>query len=792
MKFTLSWLKEFLDTDAGLGTIVEKLTALGLEVESVVDKSAELAPFVVAEIVKADPHPDADKLRVCQVLTMTGERTVVCGAPNARAGIKVVLADIGVMIPAGGFRIKQSKIRGVESNGMLCSASELGLDGDSAGIIELPNDAPIGASIVSVLGLDDVLIEIAITPNRGDCLGVYGVARDLAAAGLGTLKTLDISPVKSQVKTPITIQTKTENCRAFAGRLIKHVKNGESPQWLQDRLKSIGLRPISALVDITNYFTFAYGRPLHVYDATKITGGIVARDAMEGEILAALNGKTYKIPVGLCVIADDAGVLGLGGVIGGEASGCSETTTDVLLECAWFEPAAIARTGRALSIDSDARYRFERTVDAGFVMHAAELATKMIVELCGGSETQVGELHLAGALPDLTRHIMFDPKTIATLGGLELPEREVKKILHDLGFKVEASGSAWKVTTPSYRPDVEAKADIVEEILRIHGYDAIPEVVLPPITTKAVETNPQEQRTRITRRTLAAQGMLGVCHFAFTDRASAERFKGYGTLVEVINPISSELDTMRPNMLPALMQAVQRNIDRGFKDVALYEVGAVFSGLGSAFQHGMATGVRTGNTATHWLDKPRAVDVFDVKADVLAVLASLGMDTEKLRVDTNVPDWYHPGKSGRIGLGKITVATFGILHPAVLRQYGVEQEIAAFEIHLDNVPQKRNKDVREALKVSDFQATKRDFAFVLDDAIPAADLVAGIRGAERVLLKDISLFDVYAGKGIPEGKKSLALSVIMQAEDRTLSEEDITRVTTAIISAAKKLGAELR
>ena len=795
MKFTLSWLKEYLDTDATQAQIVEKLTALGLEVESVQDRAAELADFVVAEILEAEQHPDADKLRVCKVRTVSDERVIVCGAPNARAGLKVVLADIGVWIPAGDFRIKKAKIRGVESCGMMCSFDELGLESSSDGIIELPLDAPVGAKAVDVLGLDEVVIEIAITPNRGDCLGVYGIARDLAAAGLGTLKPLDKSAVVSHQKSDITVSIKTEDCRLFACRSIKNIGNGDSPAWLQERLKSVGLRPISALVDVTNYFTVAFGRPLHVYDAKKLSGNIYARASVAGEELLALNAKTYTLPENLCVIADDAGVLGLGGVIGGEPSGCQLDTTEVFLECAWFEPAAIVRSGRALSIDSDARYRFERTVDTGFVVDAAEMATRMIVELCGNANTQVGELVVAGTVPDLSKTVSMSAQDVASLGGVDLHADEIKNILQRLGFVVKDTASGWSVTSPSWRPDIDGKADMVEEVLRIHGYDNIPEASLPPVVRGAAgtEVKVDEQRARISRRVLAARGLLGVCHFAFIDRVNAERFKGNAkALVEVINPISAELDTLRPSLVPALMQAVARNIDRGFKDVALYEVGGVFSGIGADRQHAMAVGVRSGATPTHWEAKPRSIDVFDVKADVLAVLSALGMDTDKLKVTTDVPAWYHPGKAGRIGLGKLTVATFGMLHPSWLRQAGIEQDIAVFEVHLDAIPQKRNKAEAVALKVSDFQATKRDFAFVVDAALPAGELLSAIRGAEKVLLKDVQLFDVYAGKGVPEGKKSLALSIVLQADDRTLSEEDILRVTNAVLAAAKKTGAELR
>jgi phenylalanyl-tRNA synthetase beta chain len=800
MKFTLSWLKEYLDTDASSAQIVEKLTALGLEVESVQDRGAQLADFVVAEILDAQPHPDADKLRVCNVRTATDERVIVCGAPNARAGLKVVLADIGVWIPAGDFRIKKTKIRGVESCGMMCSADELGLSDGSDGIIELPLDTPVGAKVVDVLGLNDVLIDIAITPNRGDCLGVYGVARDLAAAGLGRLRPLDVSAYASHKQSDVTVSIVTQDCPLFAGRSINSVRNGDSPQWLQDRLKSVGLRPISTLVDITNYFTIAFGRPLHVYDADKVQGNIVVRPSREGEELQALNGKTYTLPKNLCVIADEAGALGLGGVIGGEPSGCSADTTRVVVECAWFEPAAIVRSGRALGIDSDARYRFERSVDAGFVEAAAHMATRMIVELCGTDATQVGELVVAGHAPTLSRTITMRAADITALGGIALPEAEIQRILSAIGCKVEdvqgdGDAGAWRVTTPSWRADMEGKADIVEEVLRISGYDAIAEVPLPQAARPLVAAQPNsvDARTRTARQILASRGLLGVCHFAFIDRENAQRFQGDAKLlVEVINPISAELDTLRPSLVPALLAAVQRNVDRGFKDVALSEVGSVFGGIGMEHQHAMAVAVRSGATPQHWHDKPRPVDVFDVKADVLAVLAGYGMDTEKLRITTDVPAWYHPSKSGRIGLGKTTVAYFGMVHPAWLRQAGVEQDVALCEIFIDNVPQKRGKAEAIALKVSDFQATKRDFAFVVDEALPAADVLSAVRNAEKTLLKEVQLFDVYAGKGVPEGKKSLAISVVLQSDDKTLLEDDIVRVSQSIIVAAQKIGAQLR
>lgn len=786
MKFTLSWLKDFLDTDASVDAIAEKLTAIGLEVESVEDKGKELAMFTVAEILTAEKHPDADKLQVCKVLAHDGERTVVCGAPNARAGLKVALADLGATIPANGLVIEKRKVRGVESCGMLCSAKELGLGNDEAGIIELPTKAKVGDSIVQVLGLDDVLIDVAITPNRGDCLGVYGIARDLAAAGIGTHKKISQPKLNLSGDAGRAIQLKTEDCRQFVGCLIEGVSNGESPEWLQKKIKSVGLRPISVLVDITNYFTVAYGRPLHVYDADKLNGDIIVRRSEGGEILEALNDKQYELPAGLCVIADEKNLLGLGGVVGGVPSSCTAETKNVFLECAWFEPVAIARTGQSLSIDTDARQRFERTVDPAFVKQGAELAVAMIVELCGG---KASELVVAGDAPKLQREISFTTEEVENLGGVKFKADRIQSILTDLGFAVSGQGDSLKAVSPSWRPDMEFAADIVEEILRIDGYQHIPEIPLPPAYAKP-DAASISTRNNAMRQALVTRGMKEATHFGFVSEKEASAFLNGLKPVEVQNPISADLDTMRPSLLPGLLAALHKNMNRNFFDLSLFELGTVFHGLTAEQQPLMMAGVRTGKEPVSWSGKPRAHDAFDVKADVFALLEAVGFSS-RVQVSREVPAWYHPGKSGKLSLGKNLLGYFGAIHPAIQRAFDLDQEVFAFELYPDAIPAKAGKS-REAIRLSDFQPVKRDFAFLVDADMAADDLLGAVRGAEKKLLQEITLFDVYEGKGMPEGKKSLAFSVTLQADDRTLTDEEINKVAQAIIAAAEKQGAQLR
>ncbi len=798
MKFTLSWLKEHLDTDKTVDELSVALTAIGLEIEEIQDFVSKLSSFTVAEVLEAEQHPDADKLRVCNVKAHDGERIIVCGAPNARAGIKVALADIGVYIPKGDFTIKKSKIRGVESLGMLCSADELGLEGDAAGILELPADAKVGDEIAGYLGVDDVLFEIAITPNRGDALGVYGIARDLAAAGMGTLKPIAKPSFKPSGASATSVTLESDACPYFVSRTISGVTNGESPDWMQRKLQSVGVRPISALVDITNYMTMTYGRPLHVYDADRLKGGITVRDTRDGEYLEALNDKAYNLPDGLCAIADESGVIGLGGVVGGTSTGCEADSVNVLLESAWFDPISIANTGRNLQIDSDARYRFERTVDPEFTAEGADIATQLIMDICGSDSSEVSELLITGNKPDITHSVSLSPDIIRKMSGITIDDAEIQAILEKLGFAVKASGADWTVTSPSYRPDMALKADIVEEVLRIYGYDNIPEIALPAAApSTASKGNDTEITSRLVRRTWANRGLDGVYHYAFGEQAHALRFAPEGNdelkFVEVVNPISSDLSIMRTNLLPAMLAATSRNIARNMRNVALFEFGNVFFGASPDTQPMHAATVRTGTSAQHWSSKPKAVDAFDAKADLFAALSTLGVDVNKVKVTTDAPSWYHPGKSGRVSLGgKITLGYFGSIHPQILRMMDIEQEVVACEVMPQNIPSKRKAAKMVAIKTSDFQATKRDFAFIVDETVAAGDIINAINNAEKKLLQDVTLFDVYQGKGVEDGKKSIALSVTLQATDRTLSEDDITRVSDAIIAAAGKQGAVLR
>ncbi len=767
MKFPLSLLKRFLATDASLEVIGATLTNIGLEVESIEDKAAALSPFVVAEILEAERHPQADKLQVCKVKSINGTLQIVCGAPNARAGIKVALANIGTIIPTNGLEIKKAAVRGVDSQGMLCSAAELGLGADGGGIIELPLDAPIGQSIVETLNLNDPIIDIAITANRGDCMGVYGVARDLAAAGLGTLKPLCAPSITGTSTCPITVTiTDTDGCPAFMGRVIRGVKNGPSPQWLQDVLTKSGMRPISTLVDITNYFTIAFGRPLHVYDLANVTGNITVRTARDGEKFFALNEKEYTLSPRDCVIADDARVLGIGGVMGGSHSGVSESTTDILLEVAVFNPLRIAKTGRALQIDSDARARFERGIDAGFVQLAELRASELILELCGGTPT---EATLVGAIDQSPKPIAFSPEAINTLGGTSIARERMKEILIALGFRFAGES---EVIAPTWRHDVSQPADLAEEVLRIVGLDAIPSTPLPKPTHIVRSTlTPTQTRLASIRRTLAARGLHETYGWGFVSEKQAILFGGQREELQLLNPISAELSVMRPNLLPHLLAAVASNAARGQKNLALFEQGAVFIDPTPHGQKTVAAGVRCGlrNGETHWQQPTAIANAYDAKADVAAVLALAGLDVAKLQITRNVPTWYHPGRSGAVTLGKTIIAYFGELHPAILKAVEIDFPVVAFEVMLDSLPPVKPAK-RKAISSSDYQAVTRDFAFVLDKATPSADLVAAIQKAEKNLLQQVTLFDVYEGKGVSEGKKSLALTVTLQATDRTLTE----------------------
>lgn len=787
MKFTLAWLKDHLDTKASLEEITTTLTAIGLEVEEVVNHGDALKDFIVAEINAANPHPDADKLQYCDVNDGSTTHKIVCGAPNARKGIKVVLAREGVYIPGGDFTIKKTKIRGLESCGMLCSEAELGIEGDADGIMELPADAPVGESIVPILGLDDPMIEIAITPNRGDCLGVRGIARDLAAAGLGVLKPLVIDPEQGSFKPAVDVNIDVpEDCPKFIGCEIRGVKNGASPEWLQRRLKAIGLRPISALVDITNYISYNLGRPSHVYDVAKLEGDITVRHAREGESFVALNGKEYHLKPGMTVIADDAKVLGLGGIMGGESTACDEKTVDVFLEVALFNPLNIAQTGRALMIDSDARYRFERKVDPAGAATGAELAIRMITATCGGD---VSEWCVVGQQPKWQHSIQFRPSHVESLGGVWVEDAKIKHILQHLGFHIEsAQADYWVLNVPSYRPDIEGEADVVEEILRINGYDNIPTVSLPAAVEKP-QLSFVEKASGLARRALAARGFMELCSWAFMREDNARLFAAHNPALVVANPISSDLNYMRPSILPNLIEAAARNKARGMHSLNLFEVGSQFAGITPQDQSQVAATLRTGDNAPKQVhQQPRAVDVFDAKADALAILTASGFDASKVQVRADAPDYYHPGRSGTLTLGpKVVLGYFGELHPLVLQEMDYKGQAVACEVFIDAIPAPKAKTTsKPLLQASDFQAVERDFAFLANDNVIATDVIKAIRASDQALIREVRIFDIYKGKGVEEGKQSIAVAVTLQANNRTLTDEEITTVSKKITDAAQK------
>ena len=797
MKFTLDWLKEHLETDADAQTVAEALTTIGLEVESVEDQGARLKDFVVAHVVSAEKHPNADKLRVCKVDAGSGEIIdVVCGAPNAVTGMKSVFAFPGTHIPGKGLVLQKGVIRGQASNGMLCAAAELELSDDHEGIIRLPDDAPIGQRYIDYAGINGVVIDVAITPNRGDAAGVYGIARDLAAYGLGTLKDASVAAQPSPGgKSPIGVALNFADdpaCKMFAGRLIRGVKNGPSPQWLQDRLRAIGLRPISTLVDLTNLVTHDRARPLHVFDADKLTGNVQSRLAVPGEQLAALDNKTYTLDETMCVIADDSGALSIGGIIGGEATGCTEETVNVFVECAWFEPESIAATGRKLGIVSDARYRFERTVDPESVLPGIELATKLITELCGGT---AHEVVVAGHVAAPGTVIDFPLSEVQRLTGLAASNEEIVGALERLGFRVEGEGERRAVAVPSWRTDVTQKADLAEEAMRMIGVDKVPVEPLPRLDNVAPRMlTTIQNRRRLARRVLASRGLDEAVNWSFIPAADAERFGGGQPELKLANPIAAELTDMRPSLLPGLLAAARRNANRGFTDLAVFEVGQVFQSPQPAGQRTYATGLRAGTAilegeGRHWRRPARDVDVFDAKADLGALLDALGHDIDKVQLVAEAPSWCHPGRGGRIQFGpKLTVAWFGEVHPSVLSEFDVDGPIVAFELDLDAIPEPRRKPTRSkpALALADLMPVSRDFAFVVNRDVAAAAMLTAARGADKSLIADASVFDVFEGDHVGAGKKSVAIAVTLQPQDKTLTDEEIDKVSAAIVAAVEK------
>jgi len=805
MKFTLSWLKDHLETEADAARVAEAMTMAGLEVEHVTDPTIALAPFTVARIVSAAQHPNADRLQVCQVETVDGMKEIVCGAPNARAGLTTIYAPIGAYVPGLGVTLVEKPVRGVVSNGMLCSASELQLADESDGIQELPPEIPVGTPVAKLFGAEPV-IDFEVTPNRPDWLGVMGIARDLAAAGVGKLKHFDIAMVRGAFPCPITVRLDApEQCPVFAGRLIRGVKNGPSPAWLQTRLQAIGLRSINKLVDVTNLIAYDRARPLHVYDAAKLVGTeIVVRagqisaatpghEGGEHEHLIALDGKTYTVDPSMSVVADAGGErpIGLGGVMGGESTGCSDETTDVFLESAWFDPIVTAQTGRALTISSDAQYRFARGVDPASVVPGLELATRLILDLCGGEPS---EIVLAGEHPANPAAFNFDPAYVKRLSGLDLPDDRIGTILGQLGFLI-TTGEPWTVTPPSWRRDVDGPADLVEEVARIEGFDALPDTPLPILnrSSKGV-LSPRQARVRTARRALAAMGYAEAVTWSFTSQSIAAMFGGGDDRLVLENPIASDLDCMRPSALPNLIQAAARNAARGRPDAALFEIGPIYLDDQPNGQRTVIAGLIAPHAARHWTGTADDA-LFGLKGDLMALLEEIGAPVGSLQlVQGQNRDWWHPGRSARLQLGpKTIIAEFGAVHPRVLKSLDADGPMLAFEIVLDSVPEPKSKSkTRGSANLSALMPLTRDFAFVVEDSRVAGDLIKAASGADKALIEEVRVFDVYRGQGVPEGHKSVALEVVIQPREATLAEAEIEAVSARIVAAVEKLGGRLR
>lgn len=786
MKFTLSWLHEHLDTDASLDTILGALNAIGLEVEGVENPGEKLSAFRVARVLSAEPHPQADKLQVLSVDAGDGPLQVVCGAPNARAGLVGVFGMPGATVPANGMVLKVAAIRGVESNGMMCSTRELELGEDHDGIIELPADAPVGTPFPAYAGLDDPVIDISVTPNRQDCMGVRGVARDLAAAGYGSLKPLAVPVVTDEGDGPDVRVEDAAGCPAFYAQAVRGLTNGESPEWMRRRLNAIGQKPISTLVDITNYVMFDLGRPLHVYDMAKLDGGLVARAATPGESVVALNGKSYTLDGGETVIADAGAVHDIGGIMGGEHSGVSETTTDVLIECAYFTPEAIARTGQKLALTSDARTRFERGVDPAFLDQGLAIATDYVLRLCGGTASGVTK---AGTPPTEPRVIIHQPGRVATLGGLDVAEDRQREILERLGFAV---GDGWQVTVPSWRRDVEGVADLVEEVIRIEGLDKVPSTPLDrPAGVATPTATPEQKLERRMRRAAAARGLSEAITWSFIADDEAAPFGGGAW--EVVNPIASDMRVMRPSLLPGLLSAAARNAKRGQSSVRLFEIGRRYLAEGERATLGI---VLSGERAVrNWRSgKAQGFDAFDAKAEVLALLEAAGAPVGNLQVMDGAGDVFHPGQSATLRLGPKTVlASFGVLHPSTAKAFDLGGGVVAAEIYLDALPAKRGSGfMRAAYAPPALQAVTRDFAFLVAEDVTGDQLVRAVRGADKAAIVDARLFDVFAGQGVEPGHKSLAIEVTLQPGTKSFTDVELKAISDKIVAAAKKVGGSLR
>ncbi|TLX11595.1 phenylalanine--tRNA ligase subunit beta [Rhizobium sp. MHM7A] len=799
MKFTLSWLKEHLETDATLDEICARLTEIGLEVEDVDDKAA-FKPFVIAKVLSAEKHPQADRLKVLMVDTGSGAPVqVVCGAPNARAGLVGAFAAPGTYVPGIEVTLAVGNIRGVESRGMMCSEKELQISENHDGIIDLPEDAPVGQSYAAYAHLDDPVIEINLTPNRPDCTSVHGIARDLAASGLGTLKTRSAPSFAIDGETPVKLTLDLDDprlCPGFALRLVRGVKNGPSPRWMQQRLTAIGLRPINALVDITNYMTFDQGRPIHVFDAAKIQGNLTVRRAREGETVLALDQREYKLGPNNVVISDEEGIESIGGIMGGEHSGCDDNTVDVLIESALWDPMNIAKSGRSLGIITDARYRFERGVDPEYMVPGLERTTELVLELCGGTAARAEVVGYRGYEPEI---VDFPYSEVKRLTGLEVSNEESNTILTRLGFTVTGSGQRVSVAVPSWRPDVDGKADLVEEIMRIHGVDNIKPAPLEShaaVNGRILTT--LQIRTRVAKRALAARGMLEAVTWSFIPEGQAKLFGGGSPGLKLANPIAAEMSDMRPSLLPGLLTAAQRNADKGYADVAIFEVSGTYENDRPEGQRRVAGGIRRGTASLAgagrmWSNVAKGggkpVDVFDAKADALAVIEACGLPMGNIQIEQGGPEWYHPGRSGTIKMGpKIVLGYFGEFHPLTLETLDVSGALCGFEVYLDAMaePKKKATRTKPALDLSPFQAVKRDFAFVVDRTVEAGAIVKAATGADRKLITGVNVFDIFEGASVGEGKKSVAIEVQIQPVDRTLTDEDFEALTQKVVASVTK------
>ncbi len=794
MKFSISWLKEHLDTNATVDEIAETLTRIGLEVEEVFDPISKLDGFVTAKVEGFEMHPDSDHLHVLTVNDGKQKLQVVCGAPNCRLGMVGVFAPVGAVIPLYNEALKVGKIRGVESFGMMCSEKELGVGDDHSGIIVLPDDTEIGLPAAKVLTIDPV-IEISITPNRAECLGVRGIARDLAAAGLGKLKPLNISHKNSSLKSPIKVKVEDyKACPVYVGRYIKGVNNkAETPKWMKDRLAAIGLRPISPLVDVTNYINYDLARPLHVFDADKLKGYICVRMAKDGEKFVSLEGKEYTLDNKSLGICDDEGIQCLGGIMGGAEKGCSPETVNVFVECALFDPIVIARTGRKFQIDSDSRYRYERWVDPKSNVLGSDYAVQLITEICGG---EVYEMEIAGEENYQPKVAYICPERMKSFVGIDVSKEKIVEILNHLGFVTSEENGKIKAVSPTWRGDIDGEQDLIEEVVRMIGLDTIPAETLPHGKFPKQVLTPAQHRALIVKHELASRGMLETVTWSFTDSKTAATFRRSDDAILLYNPITAELDEMRPSILPNLLIAVKNNIARGYSDLALFEVGPAFYGRQPGEQNTVAGGVRSGMTsAKSWIGDVRPYDVFDAKADALAAIAAANGPWESAQITTDAPAYYHPGRSGTLRLGKNVLAYFGEIHPQILKKFDIKQRVVAFEVVLDNIPLPRESHdkARKKLELSAFQPVDKDLAFVVDKSVPAAQIIAAAKNADRAHIAEVCVFDVYEGPNLPEGKKSIAISLTFQPKEATFTDVEIESLMKRVeVEVGKKTGAILR